>query len=444
MKRKACFLFLFLAVCPTVVSAQSAATSPKPHIILFVSDDMGWNEVGYHGSKIATPHIDRLAKEGVQLDRFYVHPICSPTRTALMTGRSPARFGITGAIGRGVVPLDEHFLPQTFQKAGYQTFMVGKWHLGERSDDYAPNARGFDHFFGFHGGGINYYTTDGSRARGWFRNGQSVAPQGYSTDLLADEAIKLLKNRNKIKPVFLYLPFNAPHQPAQASERLLEKYRKLGFFGRRVGQAGAIEAMDAAIGRVLATIEAEGISKETLVMFFCDNGSGGGRRGSTALPGQLALRGGKGSVLEGGIRVPAVLRWPGVIRAGTKCNQLISAQDLFPTFAAAAGIKPANQKPFDGVNCWPAIIQNKPMKRPPVIVAGPSGDFAVLHDQWKLTWGQGQVSLYNVKDDPTESKDVILNHPETAAKLADNLAPFSKLNMSNQERGARQGGGRRP
>jgi arylsulfatase A-like enzyme len=355
-----------------------------------------------------------------------------------MTGRSPARFGITGSIGRGVVPLDEHFLPQTFQKAGYQTFMVGKWHLGERSDDYAPNARGFDHFFGFHGGGINYYTTDGSRARGWFRNGQSVAPQGYSTDLLADEAIKLLKNRNKKKPVFLYLPFNAPHQPAQASERLLEKYRKLGFFGRRVGQAGAIEAMDAAIGRVLATIEAEGISKETLVMFFCDNGSGGGRRGSTALPGQLALRGGKGSVLEGGIRVPAVLRWPGVIRAGTKCNQLISAQDLLPTFAAAAGIKSANQKPLDGVNCWPAIVQNKAMKRPPVIVAGPFGDFAVLHDQWKLTWSQRQVSLYNVKDDPTESRNVTLDHPETVAMLADALVPFSKLNMSNQEKGARQ------
>ena len=431
--------FIFTAALGLLLGA-----APRPNIVLLISDDMGWNEVGYHGSKIATPHIDGLAKEGVQLDRFYVHPICSPTRTALMTGRSPARFGITGSIGRGVVPLDEHFLPQTFQKAGYQTFMVGKWHLGERSDDYAPNARGFDHFFGFHGGGINYYTTDGSRARGWFRNGQSVAPQGYSTDLLADEAIKLLKNRNKKKPVFLYLPFNAPHQPAQASERLLEKYRKLGFFGRRVGQAGAIEAMDAAIGRVLATIEAEGISKETLVMFFCDNGSGGGRRGSTALPGQLALRGGKGSVLEGGIRVPAALRWPGVIRAGTKCNQLISAQDLLPTFAAAAGIKSANQKPLDGVNCWPAIVQNKAMKRPPVIVAGPSGEFAVLHDQWKLTWSQRQVSLYNVKDDPTESRDVTLDHLETVAKLADALAPFSKLNMSNQERGARQDGGRRP
>ena len=424
MKRKACFLFLLLGIYPEVVPAQSTATSPKPHIVMFVSDDMGWNEVGYHGSKIASPHIDGLAREGVQLDRFYVHPICSPTRTALMTGRSPARFGITGAIGRGVVPLDEHFLPQTFQKAGYQTFMVGKWHLGERSDDYAPNARGFDHFFGFHGGGINYYTTNGSRARGWFRNGQSVAPQGYSTDLLADEAIKLLKNRNKKKPVFLYLPFNAPHQPAQASERLLEKYRKLGFFGRRVGQAGAIEAMDAAIGRVLATIEAEGMSKETLVMFFCDNGSGGGRRGSAALPGQLALRGGKGSVLEGGIRVPAVLRWPRVIRAGTKCNQLISAQDLFPTFAAAAGIKSANQKLLDGVNCWPAIVQNKPMKRPPVIVAGPSGEFAVLHDQWKLIWDRQQISLFDVKEDPIETYDVSVDHPLKVVELADALAPL--------------------
>jgi arylsulfatase A-like enzyme len=133
-----------------------------------------------------------------------------------------------------------------------------------------------------------------------------------------------------------------------------------------------------------------------------------------------------------------------VIRAGSKCSQLISAQDLLPTFAAAAGIELANKKPLDGVNCWPAIVQNKTMKRPPVIVAGPSGEFAVLHDQWKLTWSQRHVSLYNVKDDPTESRDVTLDHLETVAKLAEALAPFSKLNMSNQERGARQGGGRRP
>jgi len=427
VKRKACFLFLILAVCPTVVSAQSAATSPKPHIVMFVSDDMGWNDVGFHGSKIATPHIDRLAKEGMQLDRFYVHPICSPTRSALMTGRLPVRFGITAALTRGAsVPKDEHFMPQTFQKAGYQTFLVGKWHLGATGPEYKPNARGFDHFFGFHGGGINYYARGGLRARGWYRNVQPAVVEGYSTDLLAAEAIRLIKNRDSTRPIYLNLSFNAPHPVAQAPEALIAKYAKLGFGGRMTAHAGAIDAMDSAIGRVLAVLEAEDMVRNTLVMFFCDNGSGGGGRSLRgARPkggvGQLALRGGKGSVLEGGIRVPAVLRWPGVIRAGTKCNQLISAQDLFPTFATAAGIKSVNQKQFDGVNCWPAIVQNKPMKRPPVIVGGSLGEFAVLHDQWKLIWNRQQISLFDVKEDPFEAHDVSVDHPLTVAELADAL-----------------------
>jgi arylsulfatase A-like enzyme len=413
--------FIFLATLGLVLEAAA-----KPNIVLFVSDDMGWNEVGYHGSKIATPHIDGLAKEGVQLDRFYVHPICSPTRTALMTGRSPARFGITGSIGRGVVPLDEHFLPQTFQKAGYQTFMVGKWHLGERGDEYAPNARGFDHFYGCLGGAIDYYTHRGARRLDWHRNGKPVIEEGYSTDLFAAEAIRLLKNRDQKKPVFLYLPFNAPHQPAQAPDVLIQKYKKLGFASRALGRAAAIEAMDAAMGRVLAAIKAEGMAKDTLVMFFCDNGSGGGRRGPRVLPGQLALRGGKGSVLEGGIRVPAVIRWPGVIQPGTTCSQLISAQDLLPTLSAAAGIEPANKKPLDGVNCWPALRENKIIKRSPVVVAGPSGEFAVMRGQWKLIWSRQGVSLFDVKRDPTEARDVLVDHPLTVAELADVLAPFTK------------------
>ena len=431
-------ILTFLAVFTPLLQGAS-----KPHIILFISDDMGWNEVGYHGSKIATPNIDRLAREGMQLDRFYVHPVCSPTRAALMTGRSPARFGITAALTRGAsVPKDEHFMPQTFQKAGYQTFLVGKWHLGATGPEYKPNARGFDHFFGFHGGGINYFAQGGLRARGWYRNVQPAIVEGYSTDLLAAEAIRLIKKRDPNRPIYLNLSFNAPHPIAQAPEALITKYAKLGFAGRMTAHAAAIDAMDSAIGRVLAVLEAEGMVRNTLVMFFCDNGSGGGGRSLRGISpkggsGQLALRGGKGSVLEGGIRVPAVLRWSGVIRPGTKCDHLISAQDLFPTFSAAAGIKPANQKQFDGVNCWPAIAQNKPMKRSPVIVGGSSGEFSVLHGQWKLTWSQQQVSLYNVKDDPTESRDVTLDHPETVAMLADALVPFSKLNISNQRRGGR-------
>jgi len=180
---------------------------------------------------------------------------------------------------------------------------------------------------------------------------------------------------------------------------------------------------------VLAVLEAEGMVRNTLVMFFCDNGSGGGGRSLRGISpkgeaGQLALRGGKGSLLEGGIRVPAVLRWPGVIRAGAKCDQLISAQDLFPTFTAAAGIKPANQKPFDGVNCWPAIVENKLMKRPPVIVGGSSGEYSVLHGQWKLTWNRQQTSLFDVKEDPIEAHDVSVDHPLKVAELADALAPL--------------------
>ena len=167
------------------------------------------------------------------------------------------------------------------------------------------------------------------------------------------------------------LSFNAPHPVAQAPEALITKYAKLGFTGRMTAHAAAIDAMDSAIGRVLAVLEAEGMTRNTLVMFFCDNGSGGGGRGLRGSgpkggAGQLALRGGKGSLLEGGIRVPAVMRWPGVIQLGTTCSHLISAQDIFPTFAAAAGIKPANQKPLDGENCWPAIV------RCPAVISRPS------------------------------------------------------------------------
>ena len=408
------FIFIFAAL---------ALHAAPPNIVLFVADDMGWNEVGYHGSKFATPNIDRLAKEGTRLDRFYVHPVCSPTRAALMTGRSPARFGVLGPIGRGVVPVDEHFLPQTFQKAGYQTFMTGKWHLGTAGPEYAPNARGFDHFYGCLGGVIDYFTHRSHRRLDWQRNGKTIDEEGYSTDLFAAEAIRLLKARKKKNPVFLYVPFNAPHQPAQAPEALLEKNRQRGFVGRPLGQAAAIEAMDAAIGQVLTALKDEGMAKDTLVMFFSDNGSGLLRRRGVP-EGQLALRGGKGSVLEGGIRVPAVLRWPGVIRAGAKCEQLISAQDLMLTLCAAAGIKPANQKLLDGVNLWPAIAANKPMARAPVVVAGRYGEFAVLHGQWKLIVDRGEVSLFDVRKDPAESKEVSAQHPLIAAELAEVLYQF--------------------
>lgn len=422
-----------LAGWPEILGADTERPS-RPHIVLLVSDDMGWNDVGYHGSRIATPHIDKLAQEGIRLNRFYVHPVCSPTRTALMTGRLPVRMGITGVIGRaGGVPKDERFLPEWMQQAGYQTFMAGKWHLGMADRASLPSARGFDHFFGFYGGGINYYTTAESRRSGWYRNGQPSAVEGYSTNLIASEAIERLQKRDKNKPVFLYVAFNAPHPPAQAPEALIQKYRRLGFVGRRLSHAGAIEAMDAAIGRILATLKSEGMERDTLVMFFCDNGSGLSRRMPLFEPGQLKLRGGKGTLQEGGIRVPAVMRWPASIRAGTVTDQLMAVQDLLPTLAALTPVPMKPAKPLDGVNCWPAIRDGKPNERPPVIVGGEGGGFAVFDGNWKLIWDPTGLSLFNIVRDPIEAHDLSAEEPLQAAELADRLRPVRQaVNQINR------------
>jgi arylsulfatase B len=343
-----------------------APAALRPHVVIFVSDDMGWNDVGYHGSTIQTPNIDRLVREGVELDRFYVFPICSPTRTALMTGRSPIRFGIVSPLGgsRGV-PLKEHFMPEAFQAAGYQTVMVGKWHLGAKGDEYSPQKRGFDHFYGFRGGMIDYYSHEGPGRLDWQRNGKPLEEKGYSTELLAAEAVRTIEQCDKKKPLFLYLPFNAPHGPSQAPDGASEKYRKIGMSGNTAVRAAAIDVMDHAIGGVLAALEREGMAKNTLAIFFCDNGAGGGRRGGGAdgrATGNAPLRGGKGSVLEGGGRVPAVIRWPGVIKAGSKTSQLVAGQDLLPTLSAAVGIAHGNDQEMDGVNVWPAIRDGKAMK----------------------------------------------------------------------------------
>ena len=342
----------------------------QPNLVVFVSDDMGWQDVGYHGGNGETPVIDQLVKEGVELDRFYVWPICSPTRAALMTGRSPLRFGIVGPIGRdGSVPEDELFLPEVMKSVGYQTWMIGKWHLGDRADSI-PKARGFDHFYGFLGGSVDYYSHQRGRNLDWQRNGKVVREEGYSTQLFGNEAVRLLKERNREKPFFLYLPFNAPHSPAQAPEKLIEKYRAKGMTDREAPRAAAIEAMDQEMGRVLKVLDEEGLKEETLVMFFCDNGGGARGRGRT---GENFLLGGKGQISEGGVRVPAVIRWPGKIEAGSKCERIVSVHDLLPTLTEALGIEFEAKKALDGQRMWSAISHGKEVERSKVVFADQNG-----------------------------------------------------------------------
>lgn len=410
------------------VTVEATLKLDQPHVVIFVSDDMSWNDVGYHGSHIRTPNIDRLAREGMQLDRFYVHPICSPTRAAMMTGRSPARFGITSPLGGSSgVPTDERFLSQAFQDAGYQTFMVGKWHLGAVGDAYSPQARGFDHFYGFRGGVIDYYTHVGGGQLDWQRNGKRLEEAGYSTGLFAAEAVKLINQRETSKPLFLYVPFNAPHGPVQAPDDLVQQYAAKGGARRDNSYAAAIESMDQAMGKMLDTIEQQGMTKNTLVLFFCDNG---GKDAYDKSKGGLALRGGKGELFEGGVRVPAVIRWPGQIPTGSKCEQLISDLDLLPTLTSAAGIRLDSKKALDGTDMWPAIRSAKTVSRSPVLIAGQRGEFAVIQDSLKLIHRADGDLLFDIRRDPTESNDLAADRQQDVARMKTTLEPFAKLNPS--------------
>jgi arylsulfatase A-like enzyme len=396
------------------LSASPAQAATAPNIVLIVADDLGWNDVGYHGGPVLTPNIDSLAAQGTQLDRFYAWPLCSPSRTALMTGRSPVRLGITEPItpesGLVGVPLEEHLLPQTFQAAGYQTWMCGKWHLGEE-EGYRPDQRGFDHFYGLLGGQVDYYSHTSGRLD-WQRNGETIREEGYTTFLLADEAVSLIETRDTEHPFLLYLSFNAPHAPLAAPQEFIDRYAAIDDPQRRTF-AAMVDAMDGAIGQVLAALDREDLDKDTLVLFVSDNGANDGQGGDNT-----PLRGGKGQAFEGGIRTPAVLRWPGTVAAGQSSDQIVAAVDLFPTLAGAVGIAPQNEQPFDGNNRWKQVLGDQEKSAPEALVFVGSQTSAVLDGQWKLVRTPRGDSLYDIFADPTESQNLAPENPLVVQDLA--------------------------
>jgi len=397
------------------IVAATRAQAAQPNVVIFLADDLGWADVGYHGEEtIETPSINRIAREGVQLDRFYTTPICSPTRAALMTGRDPMRLGVAYAVilpwnNIGIHPA-ERFMPQSFQQAGYQTAIVGKWHLGHAQMTYHPNQRGFDHFYGHLHTEVGYFPPFANQGgRDFQRNGKSIDDQGYETFLLADEASRWIRERDPDRPFFLYVPFIAPHTPLDAPEDLKKKYADLdddrkptrsrnSDQSRQISRlmlrpsarpmyAAVVDAMDQAVGRVLDTLDEQGLSDDTIVLFFSDNGgaayaSGGADNGP--------LRGGKGDTFEGGIRVVAALRWPGSVAAGGSFDSIMSVMDVFPTLAAAAGVEPGNDFELDGRNLWPAIRDGRHVARDDYLYFASEtpirGHFSLtaFDDEWKL------------------------------------------------------------
>ena len=404
---------LFSLLACLALFPEAVAQTAKPNVVIIIADDLGWNDIGTRNSKIVTPNLVKLAKEGVELQRFYGYPVCSPARAGLLTGVLPRRLGLVNIImpGQAGITKATPALPAKLKSAGYTTSLIGKWHLGNQNPALAV---GFDHFYGFMGGEVDYQKhTDKRDKPDWQRDGKQIEESGYTTYLFADEASKQIRNRDKAKPFFLQVAFNAPHVDLAAPEDLVAKHKSDGLYG------AVVEGLDVGIGRILTTLDEQGLRDNTLVIFVSDNGAPR-RTGSNA-----PLRGYKGSVDEGGIRTPAIVRWPKRVPAGVKLDQPIAIIDLFPSIAAALNLPLNAELKIDGVNQWPAIAGGKTLPRPPFLVA--SSDIALFDGDWKLVeTNAGQRALYNLKADISEAKDLLVTQPEQAAKLGAQLDILKK------------------
>ena len=422
---------------PRAVGAPSA---PRPNILVFLSDDMGYDQVGFTGGKeVPTPNIDAIAREGVRMTQFYVQPVCSPTRSCILTGRYAWKNGMerrpSAESAQGML-LDERTVAEALRDAGYATWMVGKWHLGEWQTKHLPLARGFQHHYGFYGALIDSYTHTRMGILDWHRNGKPIVEEGYSSFLLADEASRLMRQHDKKRPFFLYLPFNAVHGPNQAPPEYLKKYAHM----KREGpQRAQLECMDVAIGRVLKTLRETGLDRDTLVIFTNDNG--GPERMTTNGP----YRGFKSWYHEGGIRVPAAARWPGKIPAGSATGEMLHAIDLLPTFCNLAGGDPGKGLPLDGKDAWRTIAAKAPSPHSEIVHSLQvirSGDWKFIEKGASYyNWPEQPLQLYNIPEDPSEKNNLAEKHPEIVAKLRDRLA-YHKQFARQEETPSRIPGGK--
>ncbi len=439
------------------------AWAQPPNIVLIVADDLGWNDVGYHGSEIRTPSIDALAEGGVTLADFYVQPTCSPTRAALMTGQSPMRHGIYYAIGKnteGSLPLSLKLLPEYLGEAGYQSVMVGKWHLGHATSAMLPMARGFEQVYGHYTGGVGYWDHVHGGGLDWHRNGVALREEGYATHLQADEAVRLIRERDRERPLFLYTAFGAPHLPNEAPGETIEAYGDIANPNRRV-HAAMVDELDRAIGRIVATLEAEQMLENTLIWFFSDNGGlnpaahpDGMRRlvsnlvavfGRPLPTGFLEFvrhntedggsdngpyRRGKGAVYQGGILVPSLLYWPGTLEAASVSDRM-TVQDVLPTLAEVAGIELSPDQVLDGAAQW-AVISGVGEPVETDFVAVSREERAVLRGDWKLLVSGDVRELYNLAEDPFEQFDLASEHPLLVEQLRSAIDRIPQRESINQ------------
>jgi arylsulfatase A-like enzyme len=426
-----------------VVSGVSRADDARPNVVFLLADDLGRHDCGFMGgTDIRTPHLDKLAKAGTVLDAFYVQPVCSPTRAALMTGRYPMRHGLQVGVVRPWaqygLPLEERTLASALKDAGYATAVVGKWHLGHFAPDYLPTRRGFDHQYGHYNGQIDYYTHMRDGGFDWHRDDKAARDEGYSTHLIAKDAVKFVQEHAGKKPFFLYVPFNAVHAPHQVPPEYLKPYEgKLK--GERLKYAGMLAAMDDAVGQIADAVEKAGARKNTLFVFSSDNG--GPQPGVVTDNGKF--RAGKGTLYEGGVRVAAFATWDGHIKAGGTLTEPLHMVDWFPTLVKLCGAKAEQKLPLDGLDLWPTLTAGKPSPHDAILLNTTPNTGAVRVRDWKLVVRTGTddpdggtvpkkkdakdaLELFNLKDDPHEKTNLAEKHPERLKELQATLAAFAK------------------
>jgi len=462
-----------------IVPAAGLSAERPPNVLLIVSDDQGYHDLGCFGSEeIKTPNLDRLAEGGARLTSFYVTwPACTPSRGSLLTGRYPQRHGVYDMIrneapdyGKEYTPAEyavtferiggmdtrEVLLPAMLKRAGYRSGIYGKWDLGSLKR-FLPTSRGFDDFYGFVNTGIDYFTHERYGVPSMYRNTQPTSEDRgtYCTDLFEREAVRFLE-ANRDRPFFLYVPFNAPHSASNLDPKIRsapqapERYRKMypqlqaeeGYvqstrYGhatlvanrakRRLEYAASITCMDAAIGKLLALLDEYEIAEQTIVIFFADNGGGGG---SDNAP----LSGGKGRMFEGGLRVPCIVRYPRRIAAGTVCHAFLTSLEIVPTLLAEAGVRPPGDVILDGYDMMPTLADGAPSPRTQMFWQR-RDDRAARVGHWKWVQSASGGGLFDLSEDIAEKHDLSEESPQKLEELKAAFARWESEMAAAEPRG---------
>ncbi|WP_229684235.1 sulfatase-like hydrolase/transferase [Flavobacterium limi] len=431
--KKQLFIVLLISFSISYSQKNQKSSIEKPNIILIIADDAGWNDVGYHGSVIKTPNIDFLAKNGVELDRFYVNPTCSPSRASLFTGKPASRMGIVAPISdKSQLKLPDSIptLPKLLHKNNYQTALIGKWHLGLQPSS-GPKAYGFDYSYGFLHGQLDQYShlyKNGDKT--WHRNGEFIEEKGHVTDLITDEAIKWITEiRDTKKSFFLEVAYSAPHFPLQEEQKWKDPYMNCIKDSSRRDYAAAMSHMDNSIGILLEKLKQQKLDKNTLIIFMSDNGAmkdwdskneyNGIHPSNTTLGDNTPLRDWKTSNYEGAIRVPCIFYWKDHLNT-FKNENYISVIDLLPGILSLAGDNNLS-KSIEGKNVWPSISENKAIADQEIYVRGHLQE-SLIKKPWKIIRTRhantpADLELYNIEKDPEEKKNLIQEEKSVAEKM---------------------------